>query len=105
MPDIKEMEPAGNGFRTIRVLTGLPVRAFARKLGISHTYWNDLEAGIRKNPSKDLLNRVSEVTGLSENTVEFLTTEDLESAKDTQQAILAALEDHIKKLKLDRLAR
>lgn len=92
-------------FRLIRILTGLSVRSFAKLLNISHTYWNDLESGNRKNPSEELIKRISEVTGLSEEVIIFLTEENHPGTENAYNHILGALEDYIRQMKLNEIAK
>ena len=49
-------------FRLIRDRSGLTMRAFAARIGVSHVHVNDLERG-KTMPSVDLLERVREAFG------------------------------------------
>lgn len=102
---VKQSETPISAYRTIRYLTGMTVRSFAKELKISHTYWNDLESGNRNNPSQELIKRISLVSGLSEEAIVYLTKDTHPGSEEIHSFIINSLEEHIKKLKLDELAK
>ena len=103
--DIQTPTPINTGFKMIRQLTGLTVRSFAKELNISHTYWGDLESGIKKNPSREIIKRISDVTGLSVDAVEFLTQNNDSESGELYSVIVCALEKHIENLRLNELSK
>ena len=88
--------------RLFRRLSGLTVSAFAKKINVSHTYWKDLESGLRDNPSLKVKTNIAAVTGLSVNSVEYLLEESHLGSEDIYRFLIESLEEYLDLLKVPK---
>ena len=82
-------------YRLLRLLTGLPVNSFAKKIGVSHTYWNDLEAGRRKGASEEIKERVGNILGLPGRTVDIILKSDRTKSQQLYMFLISAIDNYV----------
>lgn len=84
--------------KLLRRLSGLSVAAYAKEIDVSHTYWKELEAGIKDNPSIKVKKKIAEVSGLSVNSIEYLLRGNHPGSEDIYSFIVTSLEAYLTKL-------
>ena len=77
----------------LRAFTGFSIRKLACKIGISHTYWIDLEKNNR-SPSEKFLNKIAEVCELPLETVECLFYNKNITKEVMKEIIVSGLKDY-----------
>lgn len=58
--------------RFFRWLSGKSASSYSKDVEVSHTYWKELESGVKANPSYKVRRRIAEVSGLSYETVDYI---------------------------------
>ena len=84
--------------KLLRRLSGLSVTAYAKEIDVSHTYWKELEAGIKDNPSMKVKKRIADVSGLSLTTIDFLLRGNHPGAEEIYNFIVTKLDNYLKEL-------
>ena len=84
--------------RFFRWLSGKSVHAYAKAIGVSHTYWRELENGIKQNPSSKVKKSITEVSGLHYSTVELLFENQSINFEDVYAFIISALNSYLEEL-------
>lgn len=83
----------------LRSLTGLSANAFAKKIGVSHTYFADLEKGQRGNPSQSVRHRIATVVGVSDATVDYLVLKNHQKTNEIHAFLLRILDDCVQEMR------
>lgn len=87
--------------RLLRQLSGLTISAYARKINISHTYWKELESGIKCNPSDKIKTDIAKLSGLSFEAVDYLLQESHPGSQQIYDFLISSLEEYIKNLRMN----
>lgn len=101
MEDLSKSNITSNVAETcklLRRLSGLTVAAYARRIDVSHTYWKELETGVKKNPSMTVKRKIAEVSGLSVDSVDYLLKETHPGSDDIYSFIITSLEKYLNEL-------
>lgn len=83
-----------NIFRVLRLCMGLSLSDMAEKCGVSAIYLNELERGIKSNPSPQMLERIAKACGIKIGTLRFFLETKSGQALDYQQHLLQSLEEY-----------
>lgn len=95
---VQPVDSCDSPYRLLRYLTGLSVNAFARRIGVSHTYWDNLESGKRtKMPPQEVRSNIAVLTGLAPTTIDYLLAEKHEASSDIYRFILRSLDEYVLK--------
>jgi len=92
-------------YQLFRQLSGLTVNAYATKIGVSHTYWRQLETGVMKNPSQRIKNNISSISGVSVEAVEYLLKQDHPGSMKIYKRLIETLENCAKESGMDAIAK
>ena len=92
-------------YRLLRLLTGLSVNSFAKRVNVSHTYWTELEAGKKNNPSWELKHRIASICGLDDIVVDFLLNrEGRDDSNDIYNFMILSINNYVKCMNMDKIA-
>ena len=84
--------------KELRLQKGLSLQDAANLIGISKTHFLDLETGKRKNPSYDLLEKISDKFGIS---ISSLVNEDIETNGNEELKVLFRQMNNLEQSDLD----
>ena len=79
-------------------LSGLSVAAYAKEIEVSHTYWKELETGVKDNPSMKVKKRIAQVSGLSIGSIDYLLKGNHPGSENIYRFIIDALEIYLTNL-------
>ena len=91
--------------RFFRRLSGESISGYGRLIGVSHTYWSDLETGNRNGPSEALKRKISEASGLSYDSVKYIFDTDELEINDLYKLVIDSLEQNVKQRIRDKIKR
>jgi len=86
--------------KELRLKKGLSLQDAANLIGISKTHFWDLETGKSKNPSYDLLEKISDKFGIS---ISSLVNEDIETNGNEELKVLFRQMNNLEQSDLEKL--
>ena len=92
--DERKNNHIGEACKFFRFLSGKSIRSYASLLGISHTYWIDLESGARTSISDTIKEKIALISGLSYETVKNIYDDKQFDSNHMYELILDFVEEH-----------
>lgn len=71
--------------RLLRIANDLSITELANKIGVSKSYVSELERGLKKRPSLDLIDKYSEALNVDKQTIMFFIDDFSNSQKEQYQ--------------------
>ena len=96
----KSLDISESPYKLLRMLTGLSGNQFADRIGISRTYWNDLETGKRTIPSPNVRQKIADACNLDITVVEYLLKNDRSKTGELYQFILSEINCYLERANL-----
>lgn len=85
-----------NVFRMLRQCMGYNLKELEKLTGVSSVYLNELERGVKKKPSMEIISKIAKAYGIKEYTLWYLFSEQRGNDLHYQEYLLKSLEMYVK---------
>lgn len=88
-----------NIYKLLRQIWGLSLNALSLKSGVSSVYLNQLETGVKSNPSDEILAKIAGIYGIKVSTLKFFLSKQEDESEFYRNYVLSSLEEYAQNTK------